>query len=133
MSPAQREFARRLIEIAGVDLVHGHSSHHPQGIEVYRGRAILYGCGDFLNDYEGIGGHESFRSDLALMYFPALDPATGKLTRLAMTPTRIRHFRANRAPEADASWLGDMLNREGRKFGTRVERQPDGTLALGWS
>jgi poly-gamma-glutamate synthesis protein (capsule biosynthesis protein) len=132
VSPAQREFAHRLIEIAGVDVVHGHSSHHPQGIEVYRGRAILYGCGDFLNDYEGIGGYESFRSDLALMYFPVVDPATGKLARFAMTPTRIRHFRANRAAEPDASWLAEMLNREGRKFGTRVERRPDNTLALEW-
>jgi hypothetical protein len=24
--------------------------------EVYRDRLILYGCGDLLNDYEGIGG-----------------------------------------------------------------------------
>ena len=23
-----------------------------QGIEVYKGRFILYGCGDFLNDYQ---------------------------------------------------------------------------------
>ncbi|MGZ8237038.1 MAG: CapA family protein [Methylobacter sp.] len=51
---AQREFAHRLIDQAHVDVVHGHSSHHPKGIEVYRGKPILYGCGDFLNDYEGI-------------------------------------------------------------------------------
>jgi poly-gamma-glutamate synthesis protein (capsule biosynthesis protein) len=129
---SQRGFARRLIEIAGVDVVHGHSSHHPKGIEVHRDRPILYGCGDFLNDYEGIGGYESFRSDLALMYFPTLDAATGRLARLVMTPTQIRHFRVNRAAEADASWLEEMLNREGGKLGTRVERQSDGTLALAW-
>ena len=132
VSQPQREFAHRLIEIAGVDVVHGHSSHHPKGIEVYRDRAILYGCGDFLNDYEGIGGYESFRPDLALMYFPVLDAATGKLTRLGMTPTRIRHFRVERASDADARWLEGMLSREGGKFGTHVERQLDGTLALAW-
>jgi poly-gamma-glutamate synthesis protein (capsule biosynthesis protein) len=132
VSQPQRDFAHRLIETAGVDLVHGHSSHHPKGVEVYRNRAILYGCGDFLNDYEGIGGYESFRSDLALMYFPTLDAATGRLARLAMTPTRIRHFRVNRAREEDARWLEGMLNREGRRLGTRVERQLDGTLALRW-
>jgi poly-gamma-glutamate synthesis protein (capsule biosynthesis protein) len=49
-----------------------------------------------------------------------------------MTPTRIRHFRVNRAPEAEARWLEGMLNREGRRLGTRVERQLDGTLALAW-
>ena len=60
----QQEFAHRLIDEAKVDLIHGHSSHHVKGIEVYRDKLILYGCGDFLNDYEGIGGYESFRTDL---------------------------------------------------------------------
>lgn len=132
VSQSQREFAHRLIEIAGVDVVHGHSSHHPKGIEVHRDRAILYGCGDLLNDYEGIGGYESFRSDLALMYFLTLAAATGRLARLVMTPTRVRHFRVNRAQEAEARWLEGMLNREGGKLGTRAERQLDGTLALAW-
>lgn len=50
-----REFAHELLDHAGVDLIHGHSSHHPLGIEVYRDKLILYGCGDFINDYEGIG------------------------------------------------------------------------------
>ena len=129
--PAQRTFARALVD-AGVDVVHGHSSHHPRGIEVYRDRLILYGCGDFLNDYEGIRGNESFRPDLALMYFPTLDAATGRLTRLTLAPTQIRHFRANRARSEDARWLAELLSREGRAFGTQVELQPDGTLALRW-
>ena len=34
--------------------MHGHSSHHPRPIEVYRGKLILYGCGDLVDDYEGI-------------------------------------------------------------------------------
>lgn len=48
-----RDFAHAVIDEAGIDLLHGHSSHHPMGIELYHGKAILYGCGDFLNDYEG--------------------------------------------------------------------------------
>ncbi|MFP3607435.1 CapA family protein, partial [Paraburkholderia sp. SIMBA_053] len=66
---SQRYFAHELIDSAGADLVHGHSSHHVKGIELYRGKLVLYGAGDFINDYEGIGGQEAFRSDLALMYF----------------------------------------------------------------
>jgi len=129
----QRDFAHRLLDAAGVDLVHGHSSHHVKGIEVHRGKLILYGSGDFLNDYEGItGGHKAYRDDLALMYFPILEPATGTLTRLAMTPTQTRRFRVNRAPEDGVRWLEETLNREGRRFGTRVERRPDGILALVW-
>ena len=129
---AQREFAHGLIDTAGVDVVHGHSSHHPKGIEVHGDKLVLYGCGDFLNDYEGIAGHEPFRSELALMYFPTIDAQTGKLTRLLLTPMRIRHFRVNRARGDEARWLERMLNREGRGLGTSVERLADETLALKW-
>ena len=129
----QRDFAHRLIDTAGVDLVHGHSSHHVKGIEIYRDKLILYGCGDFLNDYEGItGGHKAYRDDLALMYFPTLDTTTGNLAGLALTPTQTRHFRTNRAPDDGVRWLEETLNREGRQFGTRVERCADGTLLLHW-
>jgi poly-gamma-glutamate synthesis protein (capsule biosynthesis protein) len=128
----QRTFAHRLIEEAGVDIIHGHSSHHVKGIEVYKDRLIIYGAGDFINDYEGIAGYEEFRGDLALMYFASVDPATGKLVRLQMTPMQIRHFRLNRASRADALWLRDVLNREGRTLGTRVEMDGDGVLILGW-
>ena len=41
--------------------------HHAQGVEVYKNKPILYGCGDFINDYEGISGYEVFRDDGALM------------------------------------------------------------------
>jgi poly-gamma-glutamate synthesis protein (capsule biosynthesis protein) len=134
VSPEQRAFARRLIDAASVDIVHGHSSHHVKGIEVYRDRPILYGCGDHLNDYEGIGGYDEFRGDLGLMYFPQLDASTGRLLRFTLTPTRIRHFRVERAPEEARRWLGEVLNREGRSLGgTRAEPQPDGTLLLRWA
>ena len=65
----QQRFAHKVLDLAAVDVIHGHSSHHPKGIEVYRGKPILYGCGDFLNDYEGIAGYEEYRSHLVLMYF----------------------------------------------------------------
>jgi poly-gamma-glutamate synthesis protein (capsule biosynthesis protein) len=128
--PAQRSFARGLIDRAGVDLIHGHSSHHAQGIELYQGKLILYGCGDLLNDYEGIGGYEEFRSDLALMYFVTLDPSTGKMIQLQMTPMQVRNFRLNRAGRADARWLRDTLNREGERLGTRFRVNDDHTLTL---
>ena len=93
VSRQQRAFAHRLIDDGAVDIVHGHSSHHVKGVEVYRGKLIFYGCGDFLNDYEGIGGQERFRSDLALMYFPLLDAASGDLRELRAVPMRMRRMR----------------------------------------
>jgi len=128
----QREFAHKLIDHACVDVIHGHSSHHVKGIEVHKERPIIYGSGDFLNDYEGISGYENFRDDLALMYFLSMDPSTGKLIHLHMTPIQIKHFRTNRASRVDALWLRDALNKEGKKFGTRVEMNQDNTLTLKW-
>ncbi len=128
---AQVSFARGLVEEAGVDIVHGHSSHHPKAIEVYRDRPILYGCGDFLNDYEGIGGHEAYRPDLTLMYLPRVR-ATAGLAGMTMVPFRIRRFRLERASEPDAAWLRDRLDNESRRFGTRVELATDGTLRVAW-
>ena len=127
-----RSFAHRLIDRAGIDVVHGHSSHHPLGIEVYRERPILYGCGDFLNDYEGIEGHEEFRGDLSLGYWLEIEPATGELVDLRMTPFRIRRFRLERAAIEEAQWLAETLDREGRMLGTKVEIVDDGELALSW-
>lgn len=107
---AQREFAHRLIDAGAADLVHGHSSHHPGALEIHRERLILYGCGDLLNDYEGIEGHEEYRPELALMYFVTLDP-DGALRDLALRPLRLRRFRLERAGEADAGWLAATLRR----------------------
>jgi hypothetical protein len=72
------------------------------------------------------------RSDLALMYFPTFDRASGRLIRFALTPTRIRHFRVNRGQEADARWLDDA-GAEFPPFAVQhFERQRDNGLVLRW-
>ena len=58
--------------------------------------------------------------------------AQGRLTHLHMIPTQTRQFRANRVTTKDAKWLRDMLDKEGKKLGTRVELNDDETLALYW-
>jgi poly-gamma-glutamate capsule biosynthesis protein CapA/YwtB (metallophosphatase superfamily) len=126
----ERQFAHRLIDEAGVDIVHGHSSHHVKGVEVHHGRLVLYGCGDFINDYEGIGGYEAYRGELGLMYFVEFDTASGELARLTMVPTRIKKFRLQLATTSETLWLRDTLGREGERFGTSVQLAPDGTLVL---
>ncbi len=127
---AQRRFAHRLIDAGAADVIHGHSSHHPKGIEVYRERPILYGAGDFLNDYEGIGGREEYRGELTLMYFPTLGP-DGALAGLRMTPLRIRRFRLERASDGETEWLAGVLDEHSRPFGTRVVREGEG-LTVRW-
>ncbi len=125
-----RRFAHALVDRADISVLHGHSSHHPKALELYRNRLILYGCGDFLNDYEGITGYEEFRSDLSLMYFATVEAATDDLTRLEMAPLQIRRFRLNRATHEDAEWLQRTLDRECRPFGRGISLGPDDRLVL---
>jgi poly-gamma-glutamate capsule biosynthesis protein CapA/YwtB (metallophosphatase superfamily) len=117
---AHRQFAHALIERADVSMIHGHSSHHPKTIEFHRSRAILYGCGDFLNDYEGIAGYERYRDDLALMYFADVDTVTKDVARLELGPLQIRRFQLVHCSEGDARWLQTVLDRESSKYFTRV-------------
>ncbi len=121
--PAHVRFAHRLLD-GDVALVHGHSSHHPRPIEVYNDKVVLYGCGDFLSDYEGISGCEQFRGDLVLMYFPTIDIDTGALVALEMTPMQIRRMQATRASPGDCDWLCETLTRASKAFGQRIELIP---------
>ncbi|WP_280438231.1 CapA family protein [Nocardia carnea] len=122
---SEREFAHRLID-TGTDIVHGHSAHHPRAIEIYRGRPILYGCGDVVDDYEGIGGHESYRPELRLLYLVTL--VLGGPAEVRMLPLRIRHMRLERAGPADVRWLQTRLGDISSRFGTRIDTGPDGLL-----
>lgn len=126
-----RGFARLLVDEAGVDIVHGHSSHHPRPLEVYRDRLLLYGCGDLINDYEGIGGYVEYRGELSLLYLPQLDD-DGALQSLVMLPMHRRRFRLERATREEAEWLRDTLDRESRPFGTNIDLTTDNKLMLRW-
>jgi poly-gamma-glutamate capsule biosynthesis protein CapA/YwtB (metallophosphatase superfamily) len=126
---AHVRFARWLVD-AGVDVVYGHSSHHPRPIEIYRGRLILYGCGDLINDYEGIHGYGAFRGDLALLYLPTIQGGTGGLVKLRMVPVRIRRMRLERASPEDARWLRNMLRSTSGASASALVVDPDDGLVL---
>ncbi|MEV0634561.1 CapA family protein [Streptomyces sp. NPDC050619] len=122
----QTRFAHALVD-GGVDLVHGHSSHHPRPIEVYRDRLILHGCGDFVDDYEGIGGYEEYRDDLRIAYLVTVAADTGRLTGLRMAPLRARRMRLEPAPEEDRAWLRATLDHISE--GVHITLEPDDTLS----
>ena len=132
MPVEQRRFAHGLIELANVDVVHGHSSHHVKGIEVYRDRLILYGCGDFLTDYEGISGYEEFRGDSGayvlckrrLIIWPSRWPPDDTATSSSM--------RLCRTSASDVAWLHRVLNRECERLRARVRLAENGSLTLQW-
>jgi poly-gamma-glutamate synthesis protein (capsule biosynthesis protein) len=124
----QERFAHWLVD-SGADVVHGHSSHHPRPLEVYAGRLVLYGCGDFVNDYEGIGGHEEYRDDLRLLYRLHLS-ADGALRAAELVPFRSRRLRLEPAAPSDARWMAAVLDRRSRRYGVRVRPTPEGLLVL---
>jgi len=130
--PLQREFAHRLIDVARVDIVHGHSPHHVQGLEVHRGKLIVHGCGDLVNDYERIAGRAAFLHDQSALFLPVVARDSGRLLSLTLLPTRIRRMRVDLASAVEVAAMQQLLDRECRKLGTRVESGTAGRLLLRW-
>jgi poly-gamma-glutamate synthesis protein (capsule biosynthesis protein) len=128
-----RDFARRLIELGAADIVHGHSSHHPMRIEVHNGRLILYGCGDLINDYEGIGARGTLRSDVGCLYFATLDAHDGKLQQLEIVPLQLKRFRLTVADVKAMGFLESVFNVDGCGLGplTTSRRLPNWSLRWG--
>lgn len=126
--------AHFLIDECGVDVIHGHSSHHVQGIEIYKSKLILYGCGDFLDDYAVV---PNFRNDLSAVWnVMVTEPEPGKLKlgRVEVFPTRIKLFKTGllSAGDSDHSFVCSKVRDLSRKFGTaaRSELGDDGQLVI---
>ena len=64
------------------------------------------------------------------MYFVTMDAVSGELLRLEMTPFEMKRFRLQRAGSAHVEWLAIMFNREGERFGSRVEVSTVSTMLL---
>ena len=128
IAPEQKAFARTLIDLGACDILHGHSSHHARAIETYRHKLILYGCGDFINDYEGIRGHEEFRGDLLPMYLAEVDEASGALEALTIVLFKMRRFSLRRASRQDARWFQAEMNEQ--SLSARLSLNGDGGLTF---
>ncbi|KAF2116884.1 putative polyglutamate biosynthesis protein [Lophiotrema nucula] len=123
-----RSLAHFLVDECDVDIVHGHSSHHVQGVEVYKGKLIIYGCGDFVDDYAVKHGH---RNDLSAVWRVGLEVNQGdvgkrlKVKRLEVFPSRIKHFQANLLPrdDEDHQWVADKLRVLSKSFGTEAQEE----------
>ncbi|RAO69784.1 uncharacterized protein BHQ10_005796 [Talaromyces amestolkiae] len=124
-SPEIRQMAHFLLFECGIDIVHGHSSHHVQGIECPApGKVIIYGCGDFVDDY---ALNKEFRNDLGALYRVVVQEQTHsesqggeglRPVRLEIFPTRIKHFQAHLlqhykfgSGDGDHDWVVDTISR----------------------
>jgi poly-gamma-glutamate capsule biosynthesis protein CapA/YwtB (metallophosphatase superfamily) len=118
-----RSMAHFLIFDCGIDIVHGHSSHHIQGVECPApGKLIIYGCGDFVDDY---ATNEKYRNDLGAVYRVIVreesregnnetGPTNAPLTpvRLEIFPTSIKLFQAHllsNTKDKDHKWVCERI------------------------
>lgn len=91
------QFAHQLIH-HGVDIIHGHSAHIFQGVEIYQGKLILYDTGDFVDDYYV----DPFLRNDRSFFFQIEANKQGALS-LKLTPVLISNFQVNLATGKDAT------------------------------
>ncbi len=113
-SLAMRKLAHQLLDLGG-DFYWGHSNHTPQGIEIYKGKVILYSTGDFVDDY-AVDPDE--RNDLSFLF--QIEENLGRVDRIQLYPVRIENFQVHRATGPDLKFLQHALREKCRAFGTDV-------------
>ena len=109
------DFAHELIN-AGVDIIHGHSAHVIQGIEIYKNKVILYDTGDFVDDY--MVGPE-LRNDYTFLF--RIVAQKSKIKELSLVPALIKNMQVNHAPTVDREIMEERIKNLSRQFGTKFE------------
>ena len=123
-----QSLAHFLIDECGVDIIHGHSSHHVQGVEIYKGKPIIYGCGDFVDDYALVA---DFRNDISALWRVHVEYDGDRLVPnvLEIFPTKCKSFRTHpiTREDPDHEWFGAKLTALCKDFGTIVRPQVGGS------
>lgn len=108
-----RAFSRALVE-AGADVVFGHSGHVCRGLEIDRGRPVLYCAGNFVDDYAVDPVERNDESFIFVVEFEA-----GRLRAVRLYPTMIEACRARRAGRRElciAYRMQDLCEALGTQF-----------------
>lgn len=105
--------AHRLIDEANVSIIYGHSSHHIRGLELYKGKLIMYGAGDFVNDYEEIPTDSSKYDTTSALYIVDLDNNDYTIKDITLIPFHIKELRCKMIvdPNKIKSWRS-FVNRQ---------------------
>lgn len=114
-----RRFARAVIE-RGADVYYGHSAHVFQGVEVYRGKPILYDTGDFLDDY---AVDERLRNDRSFLFRISVE--RGELRRMELFPVSLSYARVGLARGVERGEILTRMERLSAELGTRFARRAD--------
>lgn len=123
-APGHQDFGRRLID-SGASVVFGHSCHVFQGVEFYRGGAIIYGAGDFIDDY---AVDEAEPSDESFIFVVSID---GRVESMELFPVVIERFHARMAQAPRARRIAEKMIELSAGFGTRCRwDEASGVLRL---
>ena len=118
-----RRFARAVID-RGVDIYYGHSAHVFQGVEIYRGKPILYDTGDFIDDY---AVNSELRNDWSFLFQVSVEG--GRFERLDLTPVKLSYARVDLATSGEREAILDRMEHLSAEMGTVFARS-EGTLVL---
>ncbi len=108
-----RDFAHKVIDF-GVDIFHGHSAHIFQGVEVYKGKLIMYDAGDFIDDYY-VGDD---KNDQQLLFL--VTASKNKIKKLEMIPVLISQCQVNLAEGEIKEQIMERMIKLSDEFGTEV-------------
>src|ERR687893_2110291 len=114
-----RRFARAVMD-RGADVYYGHSAHVFQGVELYRGKPILYDTGDFIDDY---AVDPRLRNDRSLLFRVSVEG--GDLRRLELFPVSLPYARVELAKGGEREAILDLMLNLSAEMGTALERRED--------
>jgi poly-gamma-glutamate capsule biosynthesis protein CapA/YwtB (metallophosphatase superfamily) len=118
-----RRFARAVVD-RGADVYYGHSAHVFQGVEIYRGKPILYDTGDFIDDY---AVDPRLRNDWSFLFKISLEG--GEFRCLELSPVTLPYARVQLAKGSEQEAILVRMERLSGEMGTAFVRR-EGRLVL---
>ena len=112
-----RRFAHAVVD-AGVDVYHGHSAHLFQGIEVYRGKPIIYDAGDFVDDY---AVDAKLRNDWGMLFRLRVEEKA--VTQIELIPALVAHCQVNLAAGSTRQAIAERIRALSAEMGTAVHEE----------
>lgn len=108
VDPTYKKFAYDVLT-AGIDIIHGHSSHHVKCVKHYKDdKIVMYGMGDFVNDY-AIDSY--YRNDLGMIV--TIELKVNKIDKIYITPTVIDKEQVNKIKDkGDINYVITSINND---------------------
>lgn len=120
----QRRIAQALVD-AGVDIIIGHHPHVIQGIEIYKGRPIIYSLGNYIFDQNDENNKQGMVAEIEIV--------RGNLTSLLLHPLYVKDKSEPIIPEGEKlSEIMDKISLLSKNIGTDLEEK-DKSLSYSFS